>query len=97
MLLHLQAQRNVSIPVLVILLEYICHALQTDTCLDKQVETERIAAVAVICAVQQSDELLRETVSKGNEGFVEFGIRYTAAVVLVEAIEKSAPGRKEPP
>jgi hypothetical protein len=65
--------------------------------LDKQVETQRIAAVAVVCAVEKCDELLGETVSKGDEGFVEFGEGDAARVVLVEAVEEVAPGGEEAP
>lgn len=71
---HLQAQRDITVAILIILLKNIRHSLQTNTCLDEQVETECIAAIAVICAVEQSDELLGKTVSKGDQGFVKFSI-----------------------
>lgn len=94
---HLQAQRNISIAILVILLKHIRHALQANARLDEQVEAEGVAAVAVIGAVQQRDKLLRQAVSKRNQRLVELRIRYAAAVILVEAIEQSAPRRQETP
>ena len=88
---NLQAQCNVSVPVLVVSLEYVRHALETDARLNKQIKRDCILAAAVVGAVQQRDKLLREAVSKGDERFVELRIRYTAAVVLVEAVEEGAP------
>jgi hypothetical protein len=94
---HLQAQRNIAITVLVVLLKHIRHAFQRDTRLHKQIKTECITPVAVVCAVQQRDELLRQAVSKGNQSFVELGVRYAAAMVLVEAVEEVAPCGEEAP
>jgi hypothetical protein len=55
---HLQAQRNIPIPILIILLKHIRHPLQTDTRLDKKVEAEGIPSTPVVRLVQQSDEAL---------------------------------------
>jgi hypothetical protein len=96
-LFHLQAQRNVPITILIILLKHIRHPLQTNTRLDEQIKTECISSIAVVRAVQQRDELLREAVPEGDEGFVEFDKRDAAAVVLVEAVEEVAPGGEETP
>ena len=93
----LQTQSDISIPVLVILLEHICHALQTYTSLDKQVETHGILPAAVVGSIQQRHELLTQAISKGNKSLIEFRVGYTARVVGVEAVEEAAPGRKKPP
>jgi hypothetical protein len=94
---HLQAQRDISITVFVILLEYICHPLQTNARLHEQIETQCIASVAVVRAVQQGDELLGKAVPEGDECFVELGVGYATTMVLVETVEKAAPSREESP
>jgi hypothetical protein len=94
---NLQAQSNIPIAILVVLLKHVRHPLQAYTRLDEQVETQRIASVAVVCAVEQCDELLGEAVSEGDEGFVEFRKGDAARVVLVEAVEEVAPGGEETP
>jgi low affinity Fe/Cu permease len=96
-LLDLQTQRNIAIPILVVLLENIRHALQTNARLDEQIETQRIPAAAVVCLIQQRDEALRETVAECDESFVELGERYAAAMIGVEAVEKVAPRGEEAP
>ena len=88
---HLQAQRDIAVAILVILLEDVRHPLQANTRLHEQIEAQRVASVAVVRAVQECDERLRETVSEGDEGFVEFSVGYTAGMVLVETVEQAAP------
>jgi vacuolar-type H+-ATPase subunit B/Vma2 len=65
--------------------------------LHEEIETQCIASVAVVRAVQKSDELLGEAVSEGDERFVEFSERYASRMILVEAVEKAAPGGEEAP
>ena len=96
-MIDVQTQRNISIAILIILLKHIRHTLQANARLNKQVEAECVAAVAVVRTVQQRDKLLREAVSESNECFVELGKRYTAAVVLVKAVEERTPRREETP
>jgi hypothetical protein len=93
----LQAQRNIPIAILIILLKHIRHPLQTNTRLHKQIKTQRIAPIAVVRAIQERDELLGEAVPEGEEGFVEFGKGDAAALVGVEAVEEVAPGGEEAP
>jgi hypothetical protein len=94
---NLQAQRNIAVAVFVVLFKHVRHSLQTDARLHKQVEAHGVLPTAVVGAVQQRDELLREAVSECDEGFVELGVRDAAAVVGVEAVEEAAPGGEEPP
>jgi hypothetical protein len=54
----LQAQCNVSIPVVIVLLEHVRHPLKTDARLHEQIEAHGVLTAAVVCAVQQRDELL---------------------------------------
>ena len=95
--LDLQAQRNVAVAVVVVLLKHIRHALQTDARLHEQVEAHVVVAAAVVGAVQQLHELRGEAVPEGDEGVCEFAVRDAAGAVGVEAVEEVAPGGKEAP
>jgi hypothetical protein len=88
----LQAQRDIPIPVIVVLLEHVRHALQADACLHKQVKAHVVVAAPVVRAVQQAHELRREAVSEGDKGFGKLVVGYTAGVVGVEAVEEATPG-----
>ena len=55
---NLQAQCDVSVPILVVLLENIRHPLETDARLHEQIEAHGILATTVVRTVQQCDELL---------------------------------------
>jgi hypothetical protein len=94
---YLQAQCNVAVTVLVVLLEHVRHALQTDAGLDKQIKAHGVVTSTVVGTVEQSDEPRRQTVAKGDEGFVELGVGYAARVIGVEAVEQAAPCRKKSP
>jgi hypothetical protein len=94
---HLQAQCDVTVTVLVVFLEHVRHALQTDAGLDKQIKAHSVVASTVVGAVEQSDKLLGQTVAEGNERFVELGVGYAARVVGIEAVEQAAPCREESP
>jgi hypothetical protein len=94
---NLQAQRNIPVPVLVVLLKDVRHPLQADARLHEQVETQRVAPAPVVRLVQQRDEALREPVPEGDERFVELGVGDCAAVVGVEAVEEAAPRGEEAP
>jgi hypothetical protein len=87
-----QAQGNVSIPVIVVLLKHVRHALQADAGLHKQVEAHVVVAAPVVRAVQQAHELRREAVPESDKGFAKLVVGYAAGVVGVEAVEESAPG-----
>lgn len=93
----LKAQRDISIPVVIIPLEHIRHALQRDTRLNKQVKAHDILIALVIRAEQQLDKLRAEAVSEGDEGVCELGQRDAAAAINVEAVEESAPRCEEGP
>lgn len=92
-----QTQRDVPISILIILLKHIRHPLQTDARLHEQIKTQCILPAAIVRAIQQCDKLLAEPVAKRNERFVELGVRYASAMVLIEAVEESAPGGEETP
>lgn len=94
---HLQTQRNIPIPIIVILLEHIRHALQADAGLHKEVETHVVVAATIVRAVQELDELRRKTVPECDEGVCEFVIRDAARAVDVKAVEEVAPRGEEAP
>lgn len=47
---NLQTQGNVAITIVVVLLEHIRHALQTDASLDEQIEAEALGAAYIVAA-----------------------------------------------
>ena len=55
---NLQAQCDISVPILVVLLEHVRHPLETDARLHEQVKAHGILASTVVGTVQQCDELL---------------------------------------
>lgn len=83
----LQAQSNVPIPVLVILLEDVGHPLQTDARLHEQVEAHCVLTAPIIGTIEQCDELLRQAVPKCDQSFVELDVGNGSAVVGVKAVE----------
>lgn len=94
---HLQAQRNIPIAILIVLLKHIRHSLQANTRLHEQIETQRILASTIIRAIQQRDELLTQAIPECDQRFVEFRVRYAAGMILVEAVEETAPCGEETP
>lgn len=48
---YLQAQRDVSIAVIVVLFENVGHALQTNTRLYKEIETHVVVATSIVSAI----------------------------------------------
>lgn len=71
-----QTQRDIPIPVIIILLEHIRHPLQRDTRLHEKIETYGVSPLPVVRAVQQLHKLWRQAVSKRDEGVGEFVIGY---------------------
>jgi hypothetical protein len=103
---NLQAQCDVPIPIIVVSLEDIRHALQTNARLHKQVETESILPRPLIAArprilrvriEQQLHKRGTQAVSKRHQRIRELEVRNTPAPVLVKAVEEAAPGCQEPP
>jgi hypothetical protein len=94
---NVQTQRNIPIPILIILFEHIRHALQTNACLDEKIEADGILAAPVVRAVEEGDELRGEAVAKCDEGFAELLVRDATGAVDVEAVEEVAPGGEETP
>lgn len=93
----LKAQCNISIPVVIIPLKHIRHALQRDTRLNKQIKAHDTLVALVVRAEQQLNKLRAEAVAEGDEGVGELGQGDAAAAVNVEAVEESAPrGEKRP-
>jgi hypothetical protein len=86
-----QAEGDIAVPVIVVLLENICHALQADTRLHKEVEAHGILAAAVVSAEHERDELRREAVAEGHERIAEFVEGDVAAAIDIEAVEECAP------
>lgn len=96
-----QAQSDVPVPIVVVPLENIRHALQTDAGLHEQVETESlfpsssiIASASSVLRVrveQQLYELRTQPVSKRHERVRELLQGDVPASVRVEAIEEPSP------
>ncbi|KAI6875713.1 EF-hand [Hortaea werneckii] len=104
---HLQAQRNIPIPIDIVLLKHIRHALKRNARLDEEIETEHALPDPLVPAPtrlrlreraeQQLHELRTKSVSEGYQGVFELAQTDTAAAVRVEAVEEGAPGGQEPP
>lgn len=92
-----KAQRNISIPIRIILLEHIRHPLQTYTALNKHVKAHALVPAFVVDAVHHAHEVRREVVPERHQRLAEFVVRDRPASVLVEAAEESAPGGEETP
>lgn len=105
-LCNLQAQCDVSIPVLVITLEDIRHPLQANASLHEQVETQALFSGTLVATStsslrirveQQLHELGAQAVSKRYQRIRKLLQADVAAPVRVKAVEKSTPCRKESP
>lgn len=92
----LQAQCDVSIPVVIISLEDIRHALQTNASLHEKIETQSVlpgskvatsACVFRVCVEQQLDKLRAQAVSKRHQRFRELVMRDASTPVFIKAIE----------
>ena len=93
----LETQRNIPIPIPIIPLKHVRHALQADAALHEKVEAHAIRAAAVVDAVHHGDEAGREAVAEGDEGLGVLVVGDGAASVFVEAVEEGAPGGEEGP
>lgn len=93
----LKTQRNISIPIIVIPLKHVRHALQRDARLDEEVKAHDALAALVVGAEEQLDELRAEAVAEGDEGVGELGQGDVAAAVDVEAVKEGAPRGEEGP
>ena len=93
----LKAQRDISIAIIVVLLEHIRHALQADASLHKQVEAHDAVAALVVRAEQKLDEARAEPVAERHQRVVELVKADVARLVHVEAVEQRPPrGQKGP-
>jgi hypothetical protein len=100
---NLQAQSNISVPVLIIPLENVGHSFQTNASLHEQVETQSFLLTSSsprglgVSVEKQLDESRAQTVSKCHQRIREFLVADTAAPICVEAIEETAPRGEETP
>lgn len=95
--MDLQTQRDIAVPVFIILLKHIRHPLQTDTRLNEQIKTDCILAPPIVRSIEQLHELPGEAVSEGYKGFAEFRVGYCARTIDVEAVEEASPRGEETP
>lgn len=105
-ILHLQAQRNIPITIIIILLKHICHALERNARLHKEIKAQHALPPTLvppapsplgISGKQQLDELRTEPVPKSHQGVLKLPQTDIAAPVHVEAIEEAPPrGQKAP-
>jgi hypothetical protein len=93
----LKAQRNIPIPIIIILLEHIRHPLEANTRLHEQIEAHDALVPLVVRPEQQVDEPVAEAVPKRHERVAELVEADVAAVVGVEAVEEGAPRGQEGP
>ena len=103
---NLQAQCDVSVPILVVPLEDICHTLQTDASLHKQVEAQSLLPVTLVASSsrslgvrveQQLHELRAQAVSKRHQRIREFLHADVPAPVCIKSIEQPTPCGEETP
>lgn len=93
----LEAEGDVAVAVLVVLLEDVGHALEGDAGLDEEVEAHDPFAALVVGAEEQVDEALAEAVPEGDQSITELVGADVAAAVGVEAVEERPPRRQERP
>lgn len=83
----LKAQRDESIPIVVILFENVCHAFQRYAALYKKVEAHDTLVALVVGAEEQFDKLRTEAVPECDESVCELLEGNVSAAVDVEAVE----------
>lgn len=93
----LEAEGDVAIAVVVVLLEDVRHALEGDAGLDEEVEAQLALVALVVGLEEQLDEAVREAVAEGDEGVGELVALDVAGAVRVEAVEEGAPAGEERP
>lgn len=93
----LEAEGDVPVAVVVVLLEHVRHALEGDAGLDEEVEAHNALVALVVGMEEQLDKLGAEAVAEGDEGVVELGEGDVAAAVGVEAVKQGAPRGQEGP
>lgn len=93
----LETQRDISVSIFIIFLEYVCHSFQNYAALHKQIKTHAIFATFVVRAIQQIHKCRAETVSEGDQSFGIFIKGDVATFIFIEAIEKGTPRGEEIP
>lgn len=66
-----EAQSDITISVLVILLEHVRHPLEANTCLHKQIKADGVITTPVVRAVQQPYKVVGEAIPKRYKGFAK--------------------------
>lgn len=93
----LKAQSDVAVPVLVVFLENIRHALEANAGLDEEVEAHNTLVPLVVGPEEDADETIAESISEGNKGIAELIQADVARVVGIESIEQGSPRSQERP
>ena len=93
----LKTQRNIPIPILIILFKDIRHPLQNDTTLHKQIKAHLALPAFVIRRIHQFHKRRRKPISKRNQRIGVFVKGNVTAAVFVESVKESAPGGEEGP
>ena len=86
-----QTQRNIPIPIRIILLKHIRHALQRNARLHEQVETQHPPSATIIRIKQQRDILLRQPIAERDQRVGELIVADGAGSVDVESVEELVP------
>jgi len=94
---NLQTQGDITVPVLVVLLEDVGHTLEADASLDEEVEAHSVFVAAVVGAEQQLHELRRQPIAEGHKRLAELVVRDVARPVHVEPVEQVPPRCQEAP
>ena len=91
----LEAEGDVAVAVVVVLLEDVGHALEGDAGLDEEVEAHDALGALVVGVEEELDEAWGEAVAEGDEGVAELIEADVTAAVYVELVEQRAPRRQE--
>lgn len=86
-----KAESNEAIPVVIILLENVCHALQRNAALNEEIEAHDTFLALVVGAEEEFHKLGAESISECNKGVAELVKRNIAASVHVEPVKQSSP------
>lgn len=93
----LQRQRNIPIPIIIILLKHIRHALQADTALYEEIKADSVLVAPVVRLEHGVHELWRQPVPKGNQRVRVLVHADVPAAVRVEPVEQRPPRCQESP
>lgn len=93
----LKTQRDIPVPILIILLEHIRHPLQTNTSLHEQIKAHDAFPPLIISLEQNLDEPVAQAVPERHQRVGKLIQRNVTRAVRVEPVKQRAPGGQERP